>query len=119
MPVLNTPHIVRAFDPKHLSLIRRLKRSLRLRGDARNMPSLAVPPVYQSRVLRHTVVPHDHCALLPLNAHVEIGAIGDVVVKELEQIVRFFLLQADDITRDCSPCVSEPRCLEEKTGSKR
>lgn len=56
------------------------------------MPPLPALPVHQRRVLRHAVVPHDDGVLLPLHARVEVGAPGDVLVEEIQDRVRLFLL---------------------------
>lgn len=65
------------------------------------MAPLPVLPVDQRRVLRDAVVPHHDRALLPLDARLEVGAVREVVVQELEQRVRLFLLEADDVAGDC------------------
>jgi len=57
-----------------LSLVRSLKRLLRLRGDPRQMPPLATLPVDQGRVLRHPVVPDDYGVLFPFDPGVEVGS---------------------------------------------
>lgn len=49
------------------------------------MPPLSVLPVDERRVLGHSVVPDDHGALLPLDAHLEVGSVGQVVVQELKK----------------------------------
>lgn len=64
------------------------------------MPSRAVLPVQQCRVLRHAVIPHDHGPLLPPDPHLEIGPEADVVVQEFQDGVALFLLQPDDIAGD-------------------
>lgn len=64
------------------------------------MPPLAALPVDQGAVLRDSVVPDDDGARLPLDAGLEVSAVGKVVVEELEQGVGLFLLEADDLTGD-------------------
>lgn len=64
------------------------------------MPPLPVLPVDQRRVLRDAVVPDDNGALLPLDAGLEVGAEGEVVVQEFEQRVGFFFLEADNVAGD-------------------
>ena len=85
----------------HLALKRCLKRPLGLRRDAGQVAALPVLPVDEGRVLRDAVVPHDDGALLPLDTRLEVAAKGEVVVQELEQRVRLFLLQAYNVARDC------------------
>jgi len=64
------------------------------------MAALPVRPVDQRRVLRYTVVPDDDGALLPLDARLEVGAIREVVVQELEDRVRLFLFEAYNVAGD-------------------
>lgn len=64
------------------------------------MPPLAVLPVNQRRVLRDAVVPDHDGAGLPLDARLEVGAVREVVVQELEEGVRLLLLEADDVAGD-------------------
>lgn len=64
------------------------------------MPALTVRPVEDSRVLRDPVVPNHDGALLPLDACLEVGAVGQVVVQELEQRVGLFAFQADNVAGD-------------------
>lgn|SRR5690242_3539262 len=80
----------------------RLVRPLGLGRDARQVPPLAVLPVDDGAVLRHAVVPDDDGALLPLDAGLEVGAVRQVVVQELEQGVRLLALEADDFAGDCA-----------------
>lgn len=70
------------------------------------MPALAALPVHQGRVLRHPVVPDDNGALLPLDAGLEVGTVGQMVVQELEEGIGLLLLEADDVTSDCNCCQS-------------
>lgn len=63
----------------------RLVRSLSLRRDASQMSPLPVLPVNQGRVLRDPVVPDNDGAGLPLDAGLEIGAVREVIVEELEE----------------------------------
>lgn len=46
---------------------------------------------------RHTVIPYDNRAGLPLDAGLQVTRVREVVVQELEQSVGFLLLQAHDI----------------------
>lgn len=64
------------------------------------LPSL---PINQGRVLSHSVVPHNDCALLPLDPGLEVSAVRQVVIQELQKRIRLFLLQANDFSGDCSP----------------
>jgi hypothetical protein len=64
------------------------------------VPPLPVLPVDERRVLRHAVVPHHHGPLLPLDARLEVGAVREVVVQELEDCVRLLLFEADDVAGD-------------------
>lgn len=66
------------------------------------MPSLPILPVHQGRVLSHSVVPYNNCALLPLDPSLEVSAIGQVVVQELQERIRLFLLQAYDFSGNYS-----------------
>jgi len=99
----STTRIPCSITRAHLTLVRSLIRPLRLGGDSGQMPALAVLPVDESRVLGDAVVPDDDSALLPLDADLEVGAVGEVVVQELEDGVRLLLLEADDVTGDCGP----------------
>jgi hypothetical protein len=65
------------------------------------MPSLARLPVDKGSVLNGSVVPDDDGLLLPLDAGVEVGAPGDVLVEEVEDGVGLFLLEADNVAGDC------------------
>lgn len=58
---------------------------------------------------RNTVVPDDNRVLLPLQAGLQIRAEGDVLVEEVEEVVRLLLLQADDAARELG--VDEERFL--------
>lgn len=71
------------------------------------MPPVAALPVDEGRVLRDAVVPDHHGALLPLDAGLEVGAPRQVLVEELEEGVRLFVLQADDGPGDCGEERSE------------
>ena len=64
------------------------------------MPSLARLPVYQRTVLRDTIVPDHHGSFFPLDPCLEIRTIGKMVVQELQDSIRFLLLQTDNLTRD-------------------
>ena len=47
-----------------------------------------------------TYIPHNDGARLPADASLEILREGNVVVQELQQVIRLFFLEADDIPRD-------------------
>lgn len=47
-------------------------------------------------MIRHTLVPDKHCARFVADAALEVGALGDVVEEEAEQVVGLFLVVADD-----------------------
>ena len=64
------------------------------------MSALAAGPIDECRMLCHAVVPYYDGAGLPLDTGMEVGTEGDVVIQELEQRVRFFLLQTDDFAGD-------------------
>lgn len=64
------------------------------------MAPLTILPVDEGRVLGHAVVPDDNGALLPLDTGLEVGSIGQMVVEELEDGVRFLLLHAYNFTGD-------------------
>lgn len=44
----------------------------------------------------NSVVPHNYCAFLPLNAGLEISTKSDVVVQKLEQVIGLLALEAND-----------------------
>lgn len=94
--------------------IARLKRPLRLRRDARQMPPLPVLPVNQRRVLRHAIVPHHHRPLLPLDARLEVRAVREVVVQELEDRIRLLLLEPDNVAGNC---VCQPPSRQAPSGN--
>lgn len=73
---------------------------LSLGRDAGEMPSLARLPVDEGSVLDGSVVPDDDGLFLPLDAGVEVGAPGDVLVEEVEDGVGFLLFEADNVTGD-------------------
>ena len=93
------------FEPDSSS-IRGLIRTLGLGCDAGQVPSRAVIPVHQRRVLRHAIVPHDYGARRPLDTDMEVGPDRDVVVQDLEEPIRFLLLETLNLSRDWSPPVS-------------
>lgn len=64
------------------------------------MSPFAFGIVEQRRVESNAVIPNNDGARLPLDAGVEVSAIGLVVIEELEEVVRFLLLEADDLTGD-------------------
>lgn len=84
-----------------LTLKRSLIRAFSLRRNAGKMPSLARLPVDNGSVLDNSVIPDDDRSLLPLDASVEVGAPGDVLVEKVEDGVRLFLLEADNAARNC------------------
>jgi hypothetical protein len=83
-----------------LTLERRLERPLSLRSDTSKVPSLAVLPVNESTMLSDSVVPDDDSLVLPLDASLEIGALCQMGVQEVENGVGFLLFQSDNITSD-------------------
>lgn len=78
-----------------------LIRPLSLWSDPRQMPPLPSLPICQRRVLCHTVIPHHNRVFLPLHTHMKVGAIGKMIVQELQDSIRLFLLESDDIAGDC------------------
>lgn len=72
--------------------------SFGLRSDTSNMASLTIVPVHQSGMCSHTVIPHHHGPGLPLHACLDIGREGNMVIKELQKIVAFLLLEADNVS---------------------
>jgi len=62
------------------------------------MPPLAVLPVNQRRMLRHSVIPDNNRPLLPLDARLEVRTIREMVIQELENRIRLLLLEADNVT---------------------
>ena len=53
-------------------------------------------------MLRHAVIPDDYGTLVPLDAGLEVSALGEVGVEEVEGGVGLFLLEADDLAGDCT-----------------
>ena len=53
-------------------------------------------------MLRDAVVPNHDGAGLPLDAGLEVSALGEVGVEEVEEGVGLFLLEADDLAGDCT-----------------
>ena len=64
------------------------------------MSPLPILPVNQRRMLRHPVIPHHDSSLGPLDAGLKVRAVGQMIIKELEQGVGFFLFEADDFAGD-------------------
>lgn len=83
-----------------LALEGRLVWPLRLRSNTGKVSPLAVLPVNESAVLSDSVVPDDDGLVLPLNARLEVGALCQMVVQELENGVGFLLLHSNNITSD-------------------
>lgn len=79
---------------------RSLIRALSLRRDTSQVPSLPILPVNNCAMLCDSVIPHNHRASLPLDADLEVSAVRQVVVKELEKRIRLLRLQADDAAGD-------------------
>ncbi|KAK1244338.1 hypothetical protein MKX07_003137 [Trichoderma sp. CBMAI-0711] len=59
-------------------------RLLSLGRDASKVSPLTVVPVYQSAVLGHSVVPHNDGPVLPPDAGLEVGSLGQMSVQEVE-----------------------------------
>lgn len=53
-------------------------------------------------MLSDAVIPNYNSTLGPLHAGLEVGSVGEVVVQELEECIRLFLFQADNISGDYS-----------------
>lgn len=77
---------------------RRLIRPLSLRRDSSQMPSLATLPVNNCTVLGDTIIPNNNSTGFPANASLDVCAVRQVVIQELENRVGLFLLQADNVT---------------------
>lgn len=73
------------------------------------MPPRPVFPVKESGVGRNSVVPHHDCSRSPLHAGLEILALREMVVQEVEEIVALLLLVADNTAREL--WVDEERLL--------
>lgn len=56
--------------------------------------------VGDGRVRRHPVVPQRHRALLPLDAHLQVLGVRDVLEQQFQEGVRLFVLEADDPLRE-------------------
>lgn len=64
------------------------------------MSSLTRLPVNKSSVQRNSVIPNHNSSLSPLDAGMEVGAPGDVLVQEVEDGVGLLLLEANDLAGD-------------------
>ncbi|CAF3477602.1 unnamed protein product [Fusarium graminearum] len=64
------------------------------------MSALARVPIKNSSMLNRSVVPYHNSSLCPLDAGMEVCAPGDVLKEEVEDSVRFFLLEPDDTSCD-------------------
>jgi hypothetical protein len=64
------------------------------------MPPLATLQVGKTRVLGGTIVPNDNSTLLPFHANMEVSAVREVVVQELQDRVGLFFLKTYDIASD-------------------
>lgn len=93
---------------KELLLEWSLEWSFCLWCDSGKVATLPILPVNQSRVACYSVIPDNHSLLCPLYASLEIGTKADVVVKELEKIVRFLLLIADNVASNWHTLVLSP-----------
>jgi hypothetical protein len=82
------------------ALIRRLKRRLGLRRDPRQMPPRTRVPIQQRRMRSDAIIPHDHRTRRPLHPSLEILALRDVVVQEVEQEVAFLFFVPHDATTE-------------------
>lgn len=79
-----------------MSCERCLIRRLSLRRNSRQMSSRTIFPVQECRVRSHPVVPHDNCPRCPLDASLEVLALRNMVVQEVEEEVTLLFLVADD-----------------------
>lgn len=89
----------------------RLVWGLCLGSEAGEVATLAVLPVDDGTVLRDAVVPDDDGAFLPLDAGLEVGAVREMVIQELENGIRLFLLEPNDFTGDCCPLLANQRSM--------
>ena len=60
--------------------------------------SRAIVPIDQGRVSGDPIVPQNHSPWRPLDSTLEILRICHVIIQELQQVVAFFLLEADDVS---------------------
>lgn len=75
-----------------------LVRHLGLGSVSVGMSSSSVRPVEQSSVRGSSVVPDNHRAVFPSGSNVEVGALGDDLVQEVENQIRLLLLETDDVS---------------------
>lgn len=78
----------------------RLVRPLSLGRQSCEMATLARLPIDEGAVLSDSVVPDDDRLLIPLDAGLEVSAVREVIVEELEDGVGLLLLEADDLARE-------------------
>ena len=64
------------------------------------MTPLAGFPIDQGRVLRESIIPYHDRPKRPFDSGMEVGAVGDVFVEELEDRIRLFLLEPYNIPSD-------------------
>ncbi|KAH8624337.1 Alpha-ketoglutarate-dependent sulfonate dioxygenase [Alternaria alternata] len=62
----------------------RLIRSLGLRRNPRQMPARAVIPIEQRTVRRNAIIPYHNSTRRPFNACLEVLALRDMIVQEVE-----------------------------------
>ena len=60
------------------------------------MPPRTIIPIQERRVGSHTVIPHNDSSWRPLHPRLEILALGDVIVEEVEDEVALLLLVTND-----------------------
>jgi hypothetical protein len=71
----------------NLALEWSFKRRLSLRRNSSKMPPRSIFPVKESGVGRDSVVPYHDCSWSPLHASLEILALREMVVQEVEKVV--------------------------------
>lgn len=60
------------------------------------MPPRTILPIQKSGMASHAVIPNYHCPRRPLHSRLEILALGDVIVQEVEKVVALFFLKPDN-----------------------
>lgn len=58
----------------------------------------AIVPVDQGRMSRNSVVPNNNGVRLPSHSAVQILAVRQMIIQEFQEIVAFFLLEADNVS---------------------
>ena len=64
------------------------------------MPPLLLWEVARSGVDSQTIIPYHQCAWFIGGTDLEVGTLRNVVEEELQQVLRLFLLEADNAARE-------------------